>query len=431
MKIIPEEMRSRFENTIDWLKKKAATRTRGLGTKFPFDKSQIIESLSDSTVYMAFYTFAHKITSYNPEQLTEEFFDYIFYGTGEPIDDLHKELRQMFDYYYGLDARHSGVDLVTNHLTFFIFNHAVLFPHKPPKAIVVNGSVLMEGKKMSKSLGNIIPLKKAIQQYTADVLRLTVAASTEIIMDANFSESTAKGVKERLEFYEKAFLNSEDGEKDDLDEWLEKKVQHYATLAYDHYRNYEIRKVTNLLFYELYKDLQWYMQRTNKRNFKNIAKIWATYLAPIVPFTTDYIYRELFNESVFDQTLPVFTQATFHHEEEFLRDLIEDIKQLLRFKKGKKLYIGIAKPWKFDVYKRLEKRDPIKTIIEEEPRAKELIKKLKNKAYTLTFPYERESLIRYLERHKAFIEKELGLKVEIGEEKEKYALPDKPELLIE
>ncbi|NPA22357.1 MAG: leucine--tRNA ligase [Candidatus Micrarchaeota archaeon] len=433
MKIIPEEMRKRFEHTIDWLKRKAATRSRGLGTKFPFDKSQIIESLSDSTVYMAFYTFAHHIKEFKPEELTEEFFDYIFYGIGEPVNEKHKELRKMFDYYYGLDARHSGVDLVTNHLTFFIFNHAALFPHKPPKAIVVNGSVLMEGKKMSKSMGNIIPLKKAIEQWSADVLRLTVAASTEIIMDANFSESTARGVKERLEFYKKTFLTEDKGKKDELDEWLEKKVKHYATLAYDYYRAYEVRKVTNLLFYELFKDLQWYMQRKpeGKRNLSEVARIWAIYLSPIIPFTTDYIFRERFGESVFDQTLPMFREWKFVHEEEFFRELLEDIRHLLKLKKGKKLYIGIAKEWKFEVYKRLSRKDAIKDIVSQEPKAKELLAKLKNKAYTLDFPYERERLIEYLNKNKDYLEKELGLEVEIGEEKQKYALPDKPELLLE
>jgi leucyl-tRNA synthetase len=30
-----------------------------LGTKLPFDQQYLIESLSDSTIYFAFYTFAH------------------------------------------------------------------------------------------------------------------------------------------------------------------------------------------------------------------------------------------------------------------------------------------------------------------------------------------------------------------------------------
>lgn len=45
--------------TIDWLKEWGLSRSFGLGTKLPFDKQYLIESLSDSTIYMAFYTIAH------------------------------------------------------------------------------------------------------------------------------------------------------------------------------------------------------------------------------------------------------------------------------------------------------------------------------------------------------------------------------------
>ncbi len=72
-----------------------------------------------------------------------------------------KQIHEEFKYYYPLDSRHSGRDLVPNHLSFFIFNHSIIFPKSLwPKQIVVNGSVLMDGKKMSKSMGNIIPFEK-------------------------------------------------------------------------------------------------------------------------------------------------------------------------------------------------------------------------------------------------------------------------------
>ena len=82
------------------------------------------------------------------------------------------EIKKEFEYYYPLDSRHSGRDLIPNHLSFFIFNHSILFSKNLwPKQIVVNGSVLMDGKKMSKSMGNIIPLRKAIKQYSADSIK--------------------------------------------------------------------------------------------------------------------------------------------------------------------------------------------------------------------------------------------------------------------
>lgn len=49
----------KYEATIDWLKEWACTRKFGLGTFLPWDKDWVIESLSDSTIYMAYYTIAH------------------------------------------------------------------------------------------------------------------------------------------------------------------------------------------------------------------------------------------------------------------------------------------------------------------------------------------------------------------------------------
>ena len=54
-----DEVRKNFSATLDWLKEHACSRTYGLGTKLPWDEKWLIESLSDSTIYMAYYTIAH------------------------------------------------------------------------------------------------------------------------------------------------------------------------------------------------------------------------------------------------------------------------------------------------------------------------------------------------------------------------------------
>lgn len=48
-----------FQTTIDWLKEWGCSRSFGDGTFLPFDKQFLIESLSDSTIYMAYYTVSH------------------------------------------------------------------------------------------------------------------------------------------------------------------------------------------------------------------------------------------------------------------------------------------------------------------------------------------------------------------------------------
>lgn len=43
---------TKFNFTLGWLKEWACTRLFGLGTQLPWDESWVIESLSDSTIYM-------------------------------------------------------------------------------------------------------------------------------------------------------------------------------------------------------------------------------------------------------------------------------------------------------------------------------------------------------------------------------------------
>ena len=55
MNIYPEDARKAFHNTVDWLENKACARRSGLGTPMPWDEEWIIETLSDSVIYMAYY----------------------------------------------------------------------------------------------------------------------------------------------------------------------------------------------------------------------------------------------------------------------------------------------------------------------------------------------------------------------------------------
>lgn len=59
MELYHDEVRKNFEHCLDWLHEYACSRTYGLGTRLPWDDKWLIESLSDSTIYMSFYTVSH------------------------------------------------------------------------------------------------------------------------------------------------------------------------------------------------------------------------------------------------------------------------------------------------------------------------------------------------------------------------------------
>ncbi|KAM3567239.1 hypothetical protein VYU27_010612 [Nannochloropsis oceanica] len=48
-----------FDAKVNWLREWACSRQFGLGTQLPWDEKWVIESLSDSTIHMAYYTIAH------------------------------------------------------------------------------------------------------------------------------------------------------------------------------------------------------------------------------------------------------------------------------------------------------------------------------------------------------------------------------------
>ena len=82
MNILPNEIRSEFDKVLDWLRERACARQHGLGTKIPWDKEWLVESLADSVIYMAFYIISKYVNKkeINGNDLTDEFFDYVFYG---------------------------------------------------------------------------------------------------------------------------------------------------------------------------------------------------------------------------------------------------------------------------------------------------------------------------------------------------------------
>ena len=63
------ECLARFKYTLGWMKEWACSRLFGLGTRIPWDDAWLIESLSDSTIYMAYYTVCHVLQGFGATNL--------------------------------------------------------------------------------------------------------------------------------------------------------------------------------------------------------------------------------------------------------------------------------------------------------------------------------------------------------------------------
>jgi leucyl-tRNA synthetase len=415
MDIVPEEIRQEFNYVIDWLRERACARKSGLGTKLPFHQDWIIESLSDSVIYMSYYILAKYVNHpnnnnsssdgsskliinlNNVDALNDSFFDYVFLGNGDVRQiaaecnvsiSLIESIRNEFSYFYPLDARHSGRDLVQNHLSFFIFNHVAIFTRENwPRKIVVNGSVLMEGKKMSKSLGNIIPLRAAIKEYSADIIRLAMLSSAELLQDADFSFDAIKGIRSKLDdIYhmarEYSMVKSKFGSSlfssiilseantGIEDRWLLSRLQNHITDITVSMDKLRVRKALHNILYLLDQDLQWYRKRITAKNRDDslIALTLATFLdnrirmlAPFAPFISEEVWEIIGgkNDSIIFAGWPIVDEdkkdPMAEESEQLIINLISDLQNILRVTKisPTKIIIYTSAQWKQEIYQKI------------------------------------------------------------------------------
>ncbi|KAK4472683.1 hypothetical protein MN116_003913 [Schistosoma mekongi] len=351
-----DEVRRGLHATVDWFHEHACSRTYGLGTRLPWDDKWLIESLSDSTIYMAYYTIAHLLQGKSldggkpgplniwPEHMTPEVWDYIFLGIGNP-DDLVKmkrhcslsveilnRLRNEFLFWYPVDLRVSGKDLIPNHLAYYLYNHTAIWPKEPnlwPRSIRANGHLLLNSNKMSKSTGNFLTLADAVEKYSADGIRLALADAGDSLDDANMKEEMAEAGLLRLY----ALLDWFNVTLEILKDPSLQQKSHYRTGAYtmhadfifenemNHtiesadkaYAAHEYKEVLKIVFYELQAHRDRYREvcqgSIHTELIRRYMKIQLLLLSPICSHICEHIWLNLLNNktSIFCEKWPELT----------------------------------------------------------------------------------------------------------------------------
>ncbi|MDD2639104.1 MAG: leucine--tRNA ligase, partial [Methanothrix sp.] len=314
MRLIPEEIRTEFENKIDWLKDKACARRKGLGTNLPWDQEWLIESLGDSTIYMSYYILAKYVNDgMKIDNLVPEFFDYIFLGKGDPANvaeltgiplDKIVQIRKDFEYWYPVDLRSSGKDLVANHLLFFLYHHVAIYPPSLwPKAMAVNGFVSLEGKKMSKSKGPLLTLRRAVEANGADVTRLYILSNAEHTQDADWRNEGVESTRQQVvRFYNLAREIIGDREIDEsaepelIDRWMESQLARRIIETTEALEAVQTRRAVQSAFYHMINDIRWYQRRGGKNRLRTVLNVWVRLMAPFTPHVCEEIWEELSGE---------------------------------------------------------------------------------------------------------------------------------------
>ncbi|TIB36099.1 hypothetical protein E3P84_01047 [Wallemia ichthyophaga] len=317
------ETRLGFEYSLGWLNQWACARSFGLGSRLPWDKQYLVESLTDSTIYMAYYTIAHLLQGdvkgtkpgqlgIKHEDLTDEVFEYIF-GGGKTLPkssieekDL-KRLQKEFSYFYPMDLRSSGKDLINNHLSFSIYNHSCLFPEEQwPRSMRANGHLMLNGAKMSKSTGNTLTLRDAVEKFGADATRLTLADAGDGIEDANFEEKTANAAILRLhtltEWCREVVENRSSYRSGPADSFHDRafvnEMNHCVHEAYKSYEGTFYKEALKSGFYEFQSARDWYREVTIEEGMHGDLvlewiKLQALIITPIIPHFSEHIWQNI------------------------------------------------------------------------------------------------------------------------------------------
>ncbi|MFX1572850.1 MAG: leucine--tRNA ligase [Promethearchaeota archaeon] len=472
MKIIPKKYRLNFEKIFNWLEKRPCARKRGLGTKLPFDGNWIIESLSDSTIYMAFYTIIHKINYYKftTEQLIPEFFDYIFLEKGDAIklskrinieEKILIELQKEFLYWYPVDHRHTAIMHISNHLSFYIFHHVAIFPQKNwPPLISLIEPVIIEGEKMGKSKGNVIPLADIQRNYGADLFRFYISHGADFSVNMDFRKKEIESVRNHItKFF--GFMIEKINQSRDTKANFKNISSKYSKViiskiikklyeAEEALEKYNIRRYLQISFYEIFNLIQELFKDTENEidsliSFKIVYTDWLKILSLTIPHLCEELWELAgnsgfistslwgdFNRNLIDNDLEL--------EFEYITNIIEDIiniRKIVKTQNSDKIYIYTAPEWKYKVLKTIiSKKDDFEAIISEIKNDKKLISnkqlipyiknQLKDRIWEKNLPDLDE--IDLISQYKSYIERRINSTIEINSklDPKKRAIKAKP-----
>ena len=270
------------------------------------------------------------------------------------------ENKELFESQFPADFIAEGVDQTRGWFYVLLVISTIISGKSSFKNVVVNDMMLDQyGKKMSKSVGNIINPVEIMEEFGADTIRFYMAYVSPVWTPLKFS---VDGVKEVYSKYTSTLKNAysffemyanADGvdpreynipvkERELIDRWLLSKLNKLVEDVTAAYEEFDINKVARLVVPFLNDDLSnWYI-RSNRRRFwdselneSKKAVYLTTYevlttlcklCAPLTPFLTEEIYQKLTNEeSVHLADFPKANKNLIDKKVEEKMDLVRDI----------------------------------------------------------------------------------------------------------
>lgn len=222
----------------------------------------------------------------------------------------------------GIKLRPQGYEIIRTWLYYTLLRVYQLLGKRAFEHVMINGMGLdSKGRKMSKSLGNVILPEKIIEKYGAEPLRLWISMECVVGSDYRVSEQKIAGMTKfltkllNIARFISQFPNVEKREKlEPTDLWILSELHKVKNDVKSHYENMEFHLAMQKLYrfiWDVFAShyMELVKKRANLRLGEEKAKsAWFTLyfvlreilkmLAPIIPATTDFLYRKLFGKSV-------------------------------------------------------------------------------------------------------------------------------------
>ena len=275
------------------------------------------------------------------------------------------ENKELWETQFPADFIAEGVDQTRGWFYTLLVISVFLTGKSPYKNVLVNDLLLdAEGKKMSKSRGNIVEPFTTMEKYGADTVRFYLPYTSPVWTPLKFDVNGLKEVhskffnplKNTYSFFalyaniDKVDPRDYSVSYDDLEEidkWLVSKYNKLVKDVTSFYEEYDLHKVVKALTSFVSEDLSnWYIRRNRKRfwgsELDNSKKCvyYTTYevlkglsklIAPVTPFISEEIYQNLTGEeSVHLADFPSYDEALINESIEKRMDLVRDLISLGR-----------------------------------------------------------------------------------------------------
>lgn len=303
-----------------------------------------------------------------PMTRTKDVIDCWFDSGSMPFAQYHWPFENMdiFEDQFPADFICEGIDQTRGWFYTLIIISTFLKGCAPFKNVLVNDLIQdAEGKKMSKSKGNIVEPFTTMKEYGADVVRFYLPYVSPVWTPLRFDMNGLKEVyskffnplKNTYSFFA-LYANTDNidieecnvpyKDREEIDKWLLSKYNKLLKYVTESYEEYDLNKVVKAVTEFVSEDLSnWYIRRNRKRfwaseldDSKKSVYI-TTYevltglcrmIAPVVPFVTEEIYTKLTGEkSVHLTDFPVYDESLIDEHIEARMDLVRSLISIGRF----------------------------------------------------------------------------------------------------